>query len=110
MTYFAKLDNTLTVVTVVAGSASDDGKELDISNRTDGTYRQTYPDASKRKNYAGIGFTYDRDKDAFIPPKPYASWTLDTSTCKWKAPAALPSDSDSKDYYWDQANTKWSAD
>ena len=90
MAYFAKLDNTLTVVTVVAGSASDDGKELEISNRTDGTYRQTYPDASKRKNYAGIGFTYDRDKDAFVPPQPYPSFVLNETTQRYEPPIPYP--------------------
>jgi hypothetical protein len=58
-----------------------------------------------RKNYAGIGFTYDRTKDAFIPPKPYASWVLDEQTCLWGAPVAMPTDG--KDYTWDEATTDW---
>jgi hypothetical protein len=58
-----------------------------------------------RKNYAGIGFTYDRTKDAFIPPQPFASWTLDDNTCLWNAPVAMPTDG--KMYTWDEATTAW---
>ena len=58
-----------------------------------------------RKNYAGIGFTYDRVKDAFIPPKPFASWTLNEDTCLWGAPVAMPDDG--KLYQWDEATTNW---
>ena len=58
-----------------------------------------------RKNYAGIGFTYDRVKDAFIPPKPFASWVLNDDTCLWDAPVAMPDDG--KIYVWDEATTNW---
>jgi hypothetical protein len=58
-----------------------------------------------RKNYAGIGFTYDRVKDAFIPPKPFASWVLNEDTCLWDAPVAMPQDG--KIYFWDEATTNW---
>jgi hypothetical protein len=58
-----------------------------------------------RKNYAGIGYTYDITKDAFIPPKPYASWTLVEATCQWEAPVAYPDDG--KLYKWDESSTNW---
>ena len=58
-----------------------------------------------RKNYAGIGFTYDRTKDAFIPPKPFASWVLNETTCCWDAPTPMPSDE--KRYRWDEPTTSW---
>jgi len=58
-----------------------------------------------RKNYAGIGFTYDRTKDAFIPPKPFASWTLNEETCLWDAPTPMPTDG--KFYEWDETTTSW---
>ena len=58
-----------------------------------------------RKNYAGIGFTYDRQRDAFIPPKPFASWVLNEDTCLWEAPVAMPDDG--KLYQWDEATTNW---
>jgi hypothetical protein len=58
-----------------------------------------------RKNYAGIGFKYDVERDAFIPPKPYASWTLNEGTCLWDAPTPMPGDG--KLYAWDEATTTW---
>ena len=60
-----------------------------------------------RKNYAGIGFTYDSEKDAFIPPQPYASWTLNDDTCFWEAPIAKPDDGER--YSWDEETTSWVA-
>jgi hypothetical protein len=58
-----------------------------------------------RKNYAGVGFTYDAQRDAFIPPKPFASWVLNEDTCLWDAPVAMPTDG--KQYQWDEATTSW---
>ena len=58
-----------------------------------------------RKNYAGIGYTYDSDKDAFYAPKPYPSWLLDNTTCLWEAPVAYPDDD--KPYEWDEDTTSW---
>ena len=59
-----------------------------------------------RKNYAGIGFTYDSSKDAFIPPRPFASWTLDGSYV-WQPPVSRPADADTKIYNWDEDNRQW---
>jgi len=58
-----------------------------------------------RKNYAGIGFKYDQTKDAFIPPKPYQSWTLNETTCLWEAPVAYPTDG--QIYKWNESNQTW---
>ena len=58
-----------------------------------------------RKNYAGIGFTYDRERDAFIPPQPYSSWILNEDTCLWNAPVAYPDDGEV--YQWDEATVSW---
>lgn len=65
------------------------------------------PDQSKslRKNYAGVGFSYDRVLNAFIPPKPFASWILDEQTCLWNAPVPYPTDGQS--YGWDEATQSW---
>jgi len=64
-----------------------------------------------RKNYAGIGYTYDAGRDAFIPPKPYASWLLDEDTCLWNAPVAIPEDAGMgnppKSYQWDENSLSW---
>ena len=61
-----------------------------------------------RKNYAGIGYTYDYARDAFIPPQPFKSWSLDENTCQWKAPVEIPSGD--KSYSWDEDNKTWVED
>ena len=58
-----------------------------------------------RKNYAGIGYTYDESRDAFIPPKPFNSWLLNETTCLWDPPVAMPDDG--KSYYWDENTLNW---
>jgi len=58
-----------------------------------------------RKNFAGIGFTYDKTRDAFIPPKPYPSWLLNDDTCQWEPPTSYPNDGN--DYDWDETTTSW---
>ena len=58
-----------------------------------------------RKNYAGIGFTYDYARDAFIPPKPYDSWILNSNTCLWDSPVAYPEDG--QEYKWNEENQQW---
>jgi len=58
-----------------------------------------------RKNYAGVGYIYDPDRDAFIPPTPYPSWLLDEQTCQWKPPTDFPNDG--KIYQWDESTTSW---
>jgi hypothetical protein len=58
-----------------------------------------------RKNYAGIGYTYDRERDAFIPPQPYASWSLNEDTCLWSAPIPYPTDG--KEYRWNENAQSW---
>jgi hypothetical protein len=68
-------------------------------------WKQTSYNANFRKNYAGIGFTYDPVLDAFIPPQPYPSWLLNTTTCQWEAPVPYPNDG--KSYIWDEAALSW---
>ena len=58
-----------------------------------------------RKNYAGVGFTYDESRDAFIPPKPFESWTLNESTCNWEAPVTYPTDGNR--YEWNEDDQQW---
>jgi hypothetical protein len=69
---------------------------------------QTSYNNNIRKNHAGIGYTYDEDRDAFIPKKPYASWILNEETCQWEAPSAMPDD-DNK-YTWNESTTTWDID
>ena len=69
--------------------------------------KRTSYNGNIRKNFAGIGFTYDEDRDAFIPPKPYESWLLDEETCRWEAPTPYPDDGVM--YEWDEETTDWVA-
>ena len=94
MSHFAKLNDQNIVVFVTVGRQEDDGKEVELSQRTGDTYKQTsyntiggvhlFGGTPLRKNYAGIGFTYDADRDAFIPPKPDGNFTLNEQTCLWE--------------------------
>ena len=68
-------------------------------------WKKTSYNGNIRKNYAGIGHTYDEQRDAFIPPKPYASWILNETTCKWEAPTAKPDDG--KYHVWNEETTSW---
>ena len=82
---------------------SSPGAWIQTSYRTHGGQ---HPEGTPlRKNYAGIGYTYDKARDAFIAPQPYASWTLDDATCLWNAPVAMPTDG--KFYQWSEATTSW---
>ena len=65
----------------------------------------TGDEGRERKNYAGIGFTYDRDRNAFIPPQPFASWTLNETSCLWEPPVAYPTDGQM--YTWNEETTSW---
>ena len=70
------------------------------------TYGGQHPEGRPlRKNYAGVGFTYDRTRDAFIPPKPFESWTLNEETCLWDSPVPYPNDGNK--YMWDETQTNW---
>jgi|SRR6056300_1536620 len=124
MAHFAKLNNSNIVTFVTVGRDEDNGKENELSNETGEVYKQTSyntrggvyydpvtnlpaDDQSKafRKNYAGIGYIYDENRDAFIPPKPYYSWTLNEETCLWEAPVAYPDDNNI--YTWNESNQQW---
>jgi hypothetical protein len=117
MAHFAKLDENNVVITVVVVNNSEllvDGVESEakgveflVSLFGDSNWKQTSFNATIRKNAAGIGYTYDPDRDAFIPPQPYASWVLDEQTCQWHPPIQYPSDD--KRYGWDESTTSWVA-
>lgn len=111
MAHYAFLDNDNVVTEVITGRNEDeivdgisDWEEYYGSKRGQRCVRTSY-NANIRKNYAGIGFTYDEDRDAFIPPKPYSSWILDEDTCLWEPPIAYPSDG--LMYEWDEESTDW---
>ena len=115
MAHFAKLDSNNVVIFVTVGRDEDDGKEAELSARTGDVYKQTSYNTHGgvhalggtpyRKNYAGLGFIYDAQRDAFIAPKPYPSWVLNEDSCLWVAPVPMPTDD--KRYSWDEATTSW---
>lgn len=94
MAYYAKIEGGIVTEVIVADS------------KPAGTWVQTYLSGGARKNYAGIGYSYDTSLDAFVPPKPFESWVLDPASCSWKAPIAMPA---SGLWMWDEEAGKWVA-
>lgn len=121
MAHFARLDenNVVTQVIVVANSDTSDAEGVEkehigaafCERLFGGTWKQTSYNGNKRKNYAGIGFTYNADLDAFVPPKPFNSWLLNEETAQWEAPVAMPEDAGSGDppkmYGWNEDELNW---
>ena len=117
MAYFAKLGtgNIVEQVISINNSVITDANGVeqeqlgnDFINKlynTRDVWKQTSYNNNIRKNYAGIGYTYDQTRDAFIPPKPFNSWILNEDTCRWEAPVALP-DTENK-YNWNETTTTW---
>ena len=109
MAHYAVLDNNNIVTLVHVGK--DDGdtnwEEYYGAKRTSYNTRggvHANDGTAFRKNYAGIGYTYDEERNAFIPPQPYASWTLNENTCLWDAPVSYPSEGI---HQWNEDNQKW---
>tara|TARA_B110000046_G_C12970591_1_gene388755 strand:- start:49 stop:366 length:318 start_codon:yes stop_codon:yes gene_type:complete len=101
MAHYAKIVDGI-VDKVITADASFFDTFIDDSP---GTWIETTIDGSTRKNYAGVGYTYDSTRDAFIAPKPYPSWTLIEDTCQWAASVAMPDDD--KMYTWNEDTTAW---
>jgi hypothetical protein len=120
MGHFAKVNNGVVVQVIVAEPEffqtfidTSPGEWIQTSYNTRGGVHYQ-PDSNTpsedqtkalRKNYAGIGYAYDREKDAFIPPQTFPSWVLNEDTCLWEAPTPMPQDD--KYYIWDEATTSW---
>ncbi len=115
MAHFAEIDQFGKVkrVIVVANSDTADASGVEkehigaafCEKLFGGTWKQTSYNGNFRKNYAGIGYTFDANIDAFVPPQPYPSWTLNNTTAQWQAPTPMPQDG--KRYSWDEATTSW---
>ena len=108
MSHFAKVENGIVTQVIVAEQDVIDSGLFGTGwvQTSYNTYAGQHPEGRPlRKNYAGIGYTYDSGRDAFIPPKPYASWTLNETTCLWDAPTPMPIDD--KRYTWDEPTTSW---
>ena len=111
MAHFAKVENGVVTQVIVIeqdvlnlGHWGDPASWIQTSYNTLGGVH-TQGRTPLRKNYAGIGYTYDSVRDAFIPPQPFASWTLNEDTCQWSAPTPMPTDG--KLYRWDEPTTAW---
>jgi hypothetical protein len=104
MSHWAEVDNNNVVLRVLVGPNYGDEGEA-FFNGLGGTWVKTSYNGNIRKNYAGIGYTYDANRDAFVPPKPFNSWLLDEDTCQWKAPIEYPTDG--LMYEWDEELTDW---
>ena len=105
MAHFAKIENNdvIQVIEVHDNDSPDEAAGLAFLEKLYGPgieWVQTHLDGTKRKNYAGIGYTLDKTRNAFIPPKPYSSWVLDETTARYKAPVAASPDG--KEYEWDE--------
>ena len=96
MSHFAKIENGIVTEVIVA--------EQEYIDTLDGQWVQTSYNSTIRKNFAGIGFTYDANNDAFVPTKPFESWVLNEKY-QWEAPTPMPQDD--KRYSWDEATTSW---
>ena len=108
MSHYAKVENGIVTQVIVAEQDVIDSGMFGTGwvqtsyNTRGGQHPEGRP---LRKNYAGIGYTYDSGRDAFIPPNPFPSWSLNESTCLWDAPIPMPNDD--KMYAWDEATTSW---
>ena len=116
MAHFAKLDENNVVLEIhvvhnnelLQDGVESEAKGVQFLVDWSGGYplwKQTSYNGSIRKHYAGIGYTYDATRDAFIPPQPFPSWTLNEDTCLWDAPVPFPIDG--QRYNWDEATTSW---
>jgi len=106
MAHFAELDENNIVLQVLVTDNDYPNEGYDWLVETfGGIWVQTSYNATIRKNFAGIGFSYDETRDAFIPPKPFESWLLNEETCNWEAPKPYPTDE--KPYSWDEESQEW---
>ena len=113
MSHFAQIDgnNIVTQVLVIEQDVIDTGLFGDPASWIQTSYNtnggvHTLGGTPLRKNYAGIGYTYNASRDAFIPPKPFASWTLNEDTCQWEAPTPRPVE-EGKIFVWNEETTSW---
>ena len=117
MAHFAEIDqnNVVLRVIVVGNKDTSDANGVEkehigaafCERLYGGTWKQTSYNRNFRKHYAGIGYTYNADIDAFVPPKPYLSWVLNSDTANWEAPVAMPDDGQM--YSWDEDSQSWVA-
>ena len=114
MSHFAEISDSGIVLRVIVaeqdfinkGKLGDPNKWIQTSYNTSGGVHRL-GGVPLRMNYAGVGYTYDGQRDAFIPPRPFASWTLDENTCLWTAPTPMPEPREGYFYSWDENTQSW---
>ena len=121
MAHFAKIEDGVVVTQVIVVDNKDCADATGVEKESigiafcerllGGTWKQTSYNGSIRKNYEGLGYTYNADIDAFVHPKPFASWLLNEETAQWDAPVPMPEDAGTgeppKRYQWDETTTSW---
>jgi len=106
MAHFAEIDENNIVIRVLVTDNNSTNEGYDWLVETfGGRWFKTSYNATIRRHFAGIGYTYDENRDAFIPPKPFESWVLNEETCQWTAPEPYPTDG--LGYYWDEISQSW---
>lgn len=114
MAHFAELDENnvvLRVIVVHNNELLENGQESEAKGIAfcqslfGGNWKQTSYNSTIRKNYARVGHIYDAERDAFVSPKPFLSWSLNETTCQWESPVPYPADG--KEYYWDESIINW---
>ena len=114
MSHFAEINGQGTVLRVIvaeldfiySGAVGDPARWIQTSYNTSGGVH-LLGGTPLRMNYAGVGYVYDRDRDAFIPPRPYDSWILDETTCLWTAPIPMPEPREGYFYSWNESDQSW---
>jgi hypothetical protein len=107
MSHWAEIDENNIVLRVLVGDNSEPDEGEAFVNSLGGTWVKTSYNGTIRKNYAGVGMSYNAERDAFIAPKPFNSWLLNEETCRWQSPVAYPTDGIM--YEWDEESTDWKA-
>ena len=105
MSHWAEIDDKGLVLRVLVGDNNEPDEGQAFMESLGGTWVKTSYNGNIRKNYAGIGYTYDAGRDAFIAPKPFNSWVLNESTCLWESPIPYPQDNNR--YKWNEQNQSW---
>ena len=115
MAHFAELDSNNVVLRVIVVNNAELLDENDVEQESlgisfcqtlfGGTWKQTSYNGNLRKNFAGVGYSYDSSKNAFIAPQPYSSWTLNETSCQWEPPVSYPTDGNR--YTWNEETTSW---
>jgi len=106
MSHWAEIDNDNIVIRVLVGDNNVPDEGQSFMESLGGTWIKTSYNGNIRKNFAGIGFTFDSERDAFIAPKPFDSWILNEDTCHWQAPTPMPT-TENKRYYWSEDDLSW---